>query len=110
HEMLRAVIKEINGVPYQYIIDNLEMGIQYRDLKNKKTTEQDKIIDEYMYEESVFVYDLEQGPLLRVSLLETQLDEQIFIFNFHHIIADGWSIQLFMKEFIEVYYSLEKGK
>ncbi|WP_113675579.1 non-ribosomal peptide synthetase [Vallitalea guaymasensis] len=110
HEMLRAVIKEISGVPYQYIIDNLEMGIQYRDLKDKKTTEQDKIIHEYMYEESVFVYDLEQGPLLRVSLLETQLDEQIFIFNFHHIIADGWSIQLFMKEFIEVYYSLEKGK
>lgn len=50
-------------------------------------------------------FDLEKGPLFRCRLLHTGPDTQIFLLVVHHLVADGWSLSVLIKE-IAVYYNL----
>ncbi len=48
-------------------------------------------------------FDLTQGPLLRVGLIQLSQEEHVLVVVMHHIIADGWSMQLIVEEFVELY-------
>ncbi|QSB25089.1 non-ribosomal peptide synthetase [Flavobacterium sp. CLA17] len=50
-----------------------------------------------------FNFDLEQGPLFQAAVLQTDENKYQFIFVFHHIIFDGWSTGIFIKDFVAVY-------
>ena len=55
-------------------------------------------------------FDLEQGPLLRVGLVRLGAEEHILHITLHHIIADGWSMQVLMREMGELYGALSRGQ
>ena len=48
-------------------------------------------------------FDLEVGPLLRVGLLRQAQDDHVLVVVMHHIISDGWSMQVIVEEFAELY-------
>jgi amino acid adenylation domain-containing protein len=48
-------------------------------------------------------FDLEEGPLWRAMLLQLKEEEYVFTLSFHHIISDGWSNNIFMRELMAVY-------
>ena len=56
-------------------------------------------IDEQVHEP----FDLEQGPLLRLQLLRTGPQSQVLLINMHHIISDGWSMGVLVREWSELY-------
>ncbi|MBO9587036.1 MAG: amino acid adenylation domain-containing protein, partial [Flavobacterium sp.] len=53
---------------------------------------------------------LEQAPLVRASLIKLKENEYVFFLTFHHIIGDGWSIELLISEVISVYNALMQNK
>ncbi|VVO19238.1 non-ribosomal peptide synthetase [Pseudomonas fluorescens] len=55
-------------------------------------------------------FDLEQGPLLRVKLLSLAADDHVLILIQHHIVSDGWSMQLMVDELIRLYASYSRGQ
>ncbi|WGI26271.1 amino acid adenylation domain-containing protein [Halomonas alkaliantarctica] len=55
-------------------------------------------------------FDLEQGPLLRVGLLRLAEEEQLLVVVMHHIVSDGWSIQLIIDEFAADYSARVMGE
>ncbi|MBU0972680.1 MAG: amino acid adenylation domain-containing protein [Proteobacteria bacterium] len=55
------------------------------------------------------VFDLENGPLFRTAVLTTKTQESILCFTFHHLIFDGWSAGLFVRELNRVYGQLVLG-
>ncbi len=55
-------------------------------------------------------FDLAQEPLIRVALLRTQSDEHLLLINQHHIISDGWSIQLLVQELAQLYSAFKQGQ
>ncbi|WP_248752418.1 non-ribosomal peptide synthase/polyketide synthase [Pseudomonas sp. MWU15-20650] len=55
-------------------------------------------------------FDLQQGPLLRVSLLRLAEDEHVLVLVQHHIVSDGWSMQCVVEELVQLYAGYSQGR
>ena len=54
-------------------------------------------------EEQERPFDLANGPLVRVALLQLAEADQVLLLNMHHIVSDGWSMGLFIRELTALY-------
>ncbi len=72
----------------------------------EKKAESERLITEC----AQFPFDLACGPLWRVILLEMEESHHILLFNMHHIIADGWSIGILLREWTELYRGWCEGE
>ena len=54
-------------------------------------------------------FDLERGPLLRVSLLRLAEDDHVLVLVQHHIVSDGWSMQVMVEELVQLYAGYSRG-
>lgn len=110
HENLRTTFKlDTSGNCKQYITDFAEnlLTISQQDLRKEGYTEEK--INECIEQEIRTPFDLENGPLLRLKLFRIKDNKQLFSFTMHHIISDGWSMNLIVKEFVNAYKELSKG-
>ncbi|EPL06550.1 peptide synthase [Pseudomonas sp. CF150] len=55
-------------------------------------------------------FDLQQGPLLRVTLLRLAEDDHVLVLVQHHIVSDGWSMQLMVEELVQLYAAYSQGQ
>jgi hypothetical protein len=55
-------------------------------------------------------FDLQQGPLLRVTLLQLTEDEHVLVMVQHHIVSDGWSMQVMVQELVQLYAAYSQGQ
>ena len=100
---LRTVFPSTNGVPSQVINDDIDLHLPVIDLTSLTKDNQEKAIREEINKASLQPFDLTVGPLLRLELFQLADHEFILAFIFHHIIADGWSLGIVMRE-IGLYY------
>lgn len=106
HEILRTVFRENEeGVPYQHIYDHChpDFAVQYFDWRQEPHNEEK--VKKYCTENAQEVFDLENGPLLRVVLFQIKDDCCVFYYNIHHIISDGWSKEVMSKEVFTLYHA-----
>jgi surfactin family lipopeptide synthetase A len=110
HESLRTVFVEVEGEPLQRVVDLGEdfFGMSYHDLR----MDADPMLSAYglSLESASTPFDLSAGPLLRVSLLRTGEEAYYFIFTIHHLICDGWSIDIISKELRALYRAFSRGE
>ena len=111
HEILRTVFKENEqGIVKQYIqsADQSGFDVSYVDLRTYSEPESE--LERLMGIENMQPFNLSAGPLLRVIIY--QLDEQkcIFSYTMHHIISDGWSMEIIIKELLLLYNARLKGE
>ncbi|WP_271730181.1 condensation domain-containing protein, partial [Aquimarina algiphila] len=87
----------------QYVLDLDDLGfvIGYEDYRLEDNKE-DKV-KSYIGSDSVKVFDLSAGPLIRASLLQLSDDHYIFYYNIHHIIGDGWSMNILSRDVFSYY-------
>ncbi|MDI5895994.1 non-ribosomal peptide synthetase [Flavobacterium algoritolerans] len=107
HEILRTCFKtDSKGDLTQFIIaaDQIDFRILEKDFS--QINDSDGIISDYLEQKNREPFDLEQAPLVRASLLKIKNNEFIFFLSQHHIIGDGWSLELLISEVIKVYNSL----
>jgi amino acid adenylation domain-containing protein len=95
HESLLTVFREVNGEPRMLIDTNLQAPIYRVDVPLPVDELSWRAIAE---KEGRTVFDLENGPLFRVKLLQLQHGVFRIIFTIHHIITDGWSMELIWQE------------
>ncbi|QBD82929.1 amino acid adenylation domain-containing protein [Ktedonosporobacter rubrisoli] len=108
HEPLRTVITAHDGVPVQHIVAHLELELPYADLAREASPlERESMAYRLIQEEVRRPFNLEQGPLVRARLFCPGKDKHIFLFMLHHIIADGWSIDILLQD-LSALYSAEK--
>ncbi|POR15685.1 hypothetical protein BWK58_15330, partial [Flavobacterium columnare] len=106
HEILRTCFKsdKATGEIRQYI--NAKENITF-DLTVLDFQDADGVaIENYLEQTNAEAFDLEQGPLLRASLLQKGANEYVFFLSMHHIIGDGWSTELLISEVVNNYNSL----
>ncbi|MEP0262577.1 amino acid adenylation domain-containing protein [Dokdonia sp.] len=104
HEVLRTVFKiDDSGDLRQYIVSNeaFDFEISFVNLKDEDDAKEK--VTSYIREDSYVAFDLEQGPLLRVCLFQLEDDTYIFYYNMHHIISDGWSMEVLSKDVLAFY-------
>jgi NRPS condensation-like uncharacterized protein len=55
-------------------------------------------------------FDLSQGPLFKAELFTLSANDAVLLLNMHHIISDGWSIGVLMKEWQHAYTAFAQGE
>jgi 3-oxoacyl-(acyl-carrier-protein) synthase/acyl carrier protein len=112
HEVLRTVFVTVEGEPRQRVLSTggSDFRLEYSDLRSLSGEEKTRVSSELVDEEVNRVFDLEQGPLLRARLIQTDSQRYVFVFVMHHIISDGWSMNVLVKEVLSLYESYRQGK
>ncbi len=95
HEALRTRFDVVDHQLVQHIMQDTPFDITYIDGKNQS---RDAIIRDF-----VKPFDLKQAPLMRVALIELGVDENMLLIDTHHIISDGTSQQILLKDFASLY-------
>ena len=101
HENLRTTFRMVDGEPAQWVKPAAEFEMQELDLTN--TVEQSDEVERLTREHALHVFDLSHGPLLRATLLQVSDGKHVLLLTTHHIITDGWSIDLFFHELATLY-------
>ncbi|KPA88086.1 condensation domain-containing protein, partial [Pseudomonas asplenii] len=69
----------------------------------------DAQVQAFVLEHGQAPFDLRNGPLMRAALLRVADDEHVLVLTLHHIVADGWSLQVMIEELVQGYQSLSQG-
>jgi len=103
HEILRTTFVKVAGQPKQKIHDfeSLGFNVDYIDLRTGEN--QDQAVKTFSHQETSTPFDLEKGPLLRVTLLHVQDQQYTCLFTMHHIISDGWSLMVLVHDVLTLY-------
>jgi amino acid adenylation domain-containing protein len=111
HEGFRTSFKEIKREPVQVIepTTNIKPVFQVVDWTGLKEEEQQDRLLQSLFEESSYIFDLKEAPLLRIKLIKCKTDQCYLLFNIHHIISDGWSIEILKKEFNRFFQAAREG-
>ncbi|HFB67570.1 MAG TPA: non-ribosomal peptide synthetase, partial [Calditrichae bacterium] len=109
HETLRTVFGETDGQPYQIILPEIEVEIPEDDLSALPESEQEKAARRIFQEEANTPFNLAKGPLFRTRLLHFGEDRHMVIFTMHHIISDGWSVNVLVQEVATIYGAKLRG-
>ncbi len=110
HEILRTQFPVIEGIPYQRVIAPFYFHVPLVSLEHYPPDEQQGAIEEFILKEGNLKFDLEKDPLVRVSILRKSELDNILVFCEHHIIHDGWTQGILLREFIDTYEKLLADK
>nr|WP_281392643.1 non-ribosomal peptide synthetase/type I polyketide synthase [Chitinophaga varians] len=110
HEIFRTVFKADEGLPYQEIQAPFYFNIPVTDISYLTTKEQQHYIQDVITSEGAFIFDLATGPLLKASLLKLATDVHLLVLLEHHLIHDGWTQGILIREFMAIYNGLCQGQ
>ncbi len=109
HEALHTTFTVVAGQAQPQVAPSQTLEIEFVDLEFLSEPERDQAIQKLSVDEARRPFNLEAGPLLRVTLLQLQTDEYILLITIHHIIADEWSNEVFWRELAQCYAALTQG-
>lgn len=102
HETLRTGFASVGGQPVQQISDQADIHLDIVDARNND-------IEKQLQALAGVSFDLTTPPLLKATLVQTADNSYILMLVFHHIIADLWSIDVFLNELSLLYASAVSG-
>ncbi|MFA6539322.1 MAG: amino acid adenylation domain-containing protein [Negativicutes bacterium] len=98
HESLRTTFELRSGVPVQLIHEKIKFKRTLREQTDDSAASIQRIIDEFDEE-----IKLSEAPLFKVELVRFSREKHLFLFTVHHIVFDGISAEVFMRELIQLY-------
>lgn len=110
HESLRTTFRSVHGEPVQVVARSQTVELEIIDLGLRNAAEREKETHSLILREAQRAFDLVQGPLMRAALLRRGEQDHILLLNMHHIISDGWSLSILMREVSIIYDALTAGR
>jgi amino acid adenylation domain-containing protein len=110
HEALRTTFKSVEGRPAQVIISSFNFTLPIVNLRELSQAEREAEAMRLAAEEARQPFDLTKWPLLRVTLLHLDDTEYLLLLTVHHIVADGWSMGVLVREVAALYEAFCSGK
>ncbi|HEY4383256.1 MAG TPA: condensation domain-containing protein, partial [Ktedonobacteraceae bacterium] len=109
HEVLRTIFSLTqDGRPAQIILPALPVSIPLIDLRGSQQMKHD-LVQRLIRQEIARPFDLTCGPLLRVFLFRADKQEHVLLCTMHHIVTDGWSMGVLMRELSACYQACLEG-
>jgi amino acid adenylation domain-containing protein len=108
HEILRTTFSWKDGIPVQVVAGSLSISLPILDLTAASNSAED--IQRMSREEAHKPLDLERGPLVRARLLRLGPEEHVLLLTMHHIIFDGWSRRILVRELAAHYEAFCSGR
>lgn len=110
HEALRTTFRAIEGQPVQVIAPSLKLDLPIIDLRQLPDGDRQAEANRLVEEEIQRPFDLASGPLVRAMLLQLDAFRYLFVLTMHHIISDGWSMEIFSRELSTLYQHFIQGQ
>ncbi len=107
HETLRTVFRQDElGAVSQWVINatSLPNALQFRDLS--ALSDPHSAVQAQIRDDQYLPHDLENGPLFRIILFKLQDQAYCFYVNIHHIVSDGWSMDVLSRDLVALYDGL----
>lgn len=110
HEILRTSFGTRDGRPVQVITPSLSLTLEVEDLGH--LPEPDRLSEalRLAVAEAQLPFDLSRAPLLRTRLLRLDQDDYVWLLTMHHIISDGWSLNVLIEEVSSLYRAMTAGQ
>src|SRR5688572_2638188 len=110
HEVLRTRFELRNGEAEQVIDEQVEFKLAVEDLSGLELAAAERAVHELARAEAQQGFDLSSGPLLRAKLLQLSASEHVLLLTMHHIVSDGWSLGVLVKEMGTLYQAYAQGE
>ncbi|WP_158623685.1 non-ribosomal peptide synthetase [Corallococcus llansteffanensis] len=110
HEALRTVFRSGADGPEQVIAPAGTMALPVSDLTGVPAEAREAEVRRCIQEEAGRAFDLLQGPLLRGRLLKLGAGEHVLVLTMHHIVSDGWSMGVLIREVALLYAAGVSGQ
>jgi amino acid adenylation domain-containing protein len=110
HEVLRTRIVLRDGEPVQEVGPADGFVLAEQDLSMLSGAELQAALERIRADEALAPFDMERGPLMRARLLRLADQQHELLFTQHHIVSDGWSIGVMVKEVSALYTAFSQGK
>ncbi|HVT49686.1 MAG TPA: amino acid adenylation domain-containing protein [Vicinamibacterales bacterium] len=106
HEALRTTFAVQDGVPVQVVAETLTIEVPVVDLAAQAGgPELQRLVDDHIQQP----FDLARGPLVRALLVRLAPDDHVIALGIHHIVFDGWSMDVFTRELAAAYAARCRG-
>ena len=110
HEVLRTSFALVDGAPKQVIQPEVKLMLGVIDLTDVPADKRMPRVEQEMIAEAVRPLSLAEAPIFRTTLLRLTPDENVLMLTIHHIVGDGWSNGLLVREVGLFYHAFRKGK
>lgn len=110
HEILRTTFGMDDDEPVQRIAPHMGLPLPLQDLTHQPPAQRRPAALVALQSEAAMPFDLAAGPLLRAGLLRLAPERHIAFLVLHHIVADGWSIAILMRELVTLFQALSSDK
>ncbi|HEV2436447.1 MAG TPA: amino acid adenylation domain-containing protein [Verrucomicrobiae bacterium] len=109
HESLRTTFGKAEGRPTQVIAPTLTIKLPVVDLRKLPPGERETEVRRWVTAEARRPFDLSQGPLVRGTVLRLGDEEHVGLLTMHHIVSDGWSTGILVRELARLYVAFCAG-
>jgi amino acid adenylation domain-containing protein len=111
HETLRTTfIAGEDGIPRQVVADELQVDLPVEDLGHLSESEQRAEVRRIAREQRSHIFDLTRLPLFQIRLVRLSDSDHVLVLTSNHIILDGWSLQVLVREVSEIYDAFQAGR
>jgi amino acid adenylation domain-containing protein len=109
HEVLRTTFPLVDGQPVQRLASALHVPLVLEDLTGLPAAEREAASRLGANRELRRPFDLQSGPLVRAFVWRHAPEDHFFLLLAHHVVADGWSKRVFVKELLALYETESRG-
>src|SRR5690242_21925606 len=109
HEVLRTRFESVAGTWVQVLMPAESVHLPVVDLRAIADKERAAVVRQMAVDEAQRVFDLSRGGLLRQTLLRLGAEEHVLLFTMHHIVSDGWSMEILTREVGALYAAYASG-
>ena len=110
HQILRTTFVTVEGQPVQSIAASLDLSVSITDLSKRPERDRQGDVLRLVVQETRRPFNLAQGPLVRARVVRLSHEEHVVLLVMHHIISDGWSIKVLMRELATIYQAFLAGR
>ena len=110
HEALRTTFANVDGEPVQIIASELQIPLRVIDLRHRPEPQREDEAAGLITFEARKPFDLTNGSVLRALLVQLDDNEYVALLVMHHIVSDGWSMGVLVRELCALYSAYAAGR
>ncbi|HEX2188134.1 MAG TPA: amino acid adenylation domain-containing protein [Longimicrobiaceae bacterium] len=110
HESLRTVFRSVDGRAVQVVSPAARARLAQVDLRALPPAEREAAARWLAAEDAARPFDLERGPLLRVTLVRLDEADWALLLDMHHVVSDAWSVEVLVREASALYAAFGRGE
>ncbi len=109
HEVLRTTFPLLENRPIQKISSDLDIMMDVKDYRHLSEPERGEVTRRILEQEARTAFQLAEGPLWRFTVVRQGDSHWVLMFVIHHILADAWSLDVFLRELLSLYQGIEEN-